>query len=174
MWRFFPVILVNFLYHFSFFLRNERTWDRNDVSIITLSILLTPLKSYFNHLSVSNNLDIHIHAKQINKWINKPPCSLSLRMEPPHVRNSLQCSKECGNGTSTREVVCVVFLSGTFRATLDIECNPESRPNSTQPCNPDVCPPHWYYTDWSPVWGRCFFLRFFFLQLVLPVLLRFF
>ncbi|XP_042877789.1 ADAMTS-like protein 4 [Penaeus japonicus] len=66
-----------------------------------------------------------------------------------------QCSKECGNGTSTREVVCVVFLSGTFRATLDIECNPESRPNNTQPCNPDVCPPHWYYTDWSPCSRTC-------------------
>ncbi|XP_069996206.1 ADAMTS-like protein 4 [Penaeus vannamei] len=65
------------------------------------------------------------------------------------------CSKECGNGTTTREVVCVVFLSGTFRATLDIECNPDSRPNSTQPCNPDVCPPHWYYTDWSQCSRTC-------------------
>lgn len=84
-------------------------------------------------------------------------------MEPLSILNHPQCSKECGNGTTTREVVCVVFLSGTFRATLDIECNPDSRPNSTQPCNPDVCPPHWYYTDWSQVCG-CFsvFLFYYF------------
>ncbi|XP_066937225.1 ADAMTS-like protein 4 [Macrobrachium rosenbergii] len=67
----------------------------------------------------------------------------------------MPCSQECGNGTTSREVVCVVFLRGTFRATLDIECNPETRPNDTQTCNPDPCPPHWYYTDWSPCSRTC-------------------
>ncbi|XP_045118901.1 LOW QUALITY PROTEIN: ADAMTS-like protein 4 [Portunus trituberculatus] len=65
------------------------------------------------------------------------------------------CSDECGNGTRSREVVCVVFLRGTFRATLDIECDATAKPNDTQSCNPDPCPPHWYYTDWSPCSRTC-------------------
>lgn len=65
------------------------------------------------------------------------------------------CSVDCGNGNRTREVVCVVFLRGTFRATLDIECNADTRPNGTQPCNTDPCPPHWYYTDWTECSRTC-------------------
>ncbi|KAK7067818.1 hypothetical protein SK128_027960 [Halocaridina rubra] len=67
----------------------------------------------------------------------------------------MPCSQECGNGTTTREVVCVVFLRGTFRATLDIECNPDTRPVEFQICNPQPCPPHWYYTDWSKCSRTC-------------------
>ncbi|KAG0728550.1 ADAMTS-like protein 4 [Chionoecetes opilio] len=52
------------------------------------------------------------------------------------------CSEQCGNGTRSREVVCVVFLRGTFRATLEIECDAARKPNDSQPCNPDPCPPH--------------------------------
>lgn len=66
----------------------------------------------------------------------------------------MQCSEECGNGTMTREVVCVMFLRGSFRATLDIECNAAARPHNAQACNPDPCPPHWYYTDWTEVQGH--------------------
>ncbi|KAK8744522.1 hypothetical protein OTU49_000851 [Cherax quadricarinatus] len=65
------------------------------------------------------------------------------------------CSEGCGSGIQTREVVCVVFLRGTFRATLDIECNADTRPNATLTCNPDPCPPHWYYTDWSQCSRTC-------------------
>ena len=63
----------------------------------------------------------------------------------------LKCSTDCGNGTKTREVVCVVFLRGTFRATLDIECDQIGRPKNVTFCNPEPCPPHWYYTEWSKV-----------------------
>lgn len=65
------------------------------------------------------------------------------------------CSEQCSNGTRTREVVCVVFLRGAFRATLEIECNQDDKPADTEECNPDPCPPHWYYTDWSQCSRTC-------------------
>lgn len=86
-----------------------------------------------------------------------PFCTSSHLLIPLHshllliLSSALQCSDVCGNGTHSREVVCVVFLRGTFRATLDIECDPTARPEDSQSCNPEPCPPHWYYTDWSQV-----------------------
>uniref|UniRef100_A0A2P2I461 Thrombospondin type-1 domain-containing protein 4-like n=1 Tax=Hirondellea gigas TaxID=1518452 RepID=A0A2P2I461_9CRUS len=66
-----------------------------------------------------------------------------------------QCSGKCGGGNRTREVVCVVFLRGSFRATLDLECDSRSRPSATEQCNTDPCPPHWYFTQWTPCSRSC-------------------
>ncbi|RXG73851.1 hypothetical protein Avbf_01291 [Armadillidium vulgare] len=61
------------------------------------------------------------------------------------------CSSLCGNGTKSREVVCVVYLRGSFRATFENECDPAKRPKETGVCNTQDCPPHWYFTDWTEI-----------------------
>lgn len=66
-----------------------------------------------------------------------------------------QCSVACGGGNRTREVVCVVFLRGSFRATLDLECDARTRPVGREPCNSLVCPPHWYFTEWTTCSRSC-------------------
>ena len=62
-----------------------------------------------------------------------------------------QCTATCGEGTETREVMCLTFLRGQYRVGLDMQCSIRDKPQSTRPCNQGKCLSQWYMTDWSEV-----------------------
>ncbi len=62
-----------------------------------------------------------------------------------------QCSSECGNGTQSRGVVCVVQNSGQLEVTPEDHCSHLPRPPSAQTCFLKSCGSQWYMTEWSSV-----------------------
>ncbi|XP_050978877.1 thrombospondin type-1 domain-containing protein 4 [Labeo rohita] len=66
-----------------------------------------------------------------------------------------QCSSECGNGTQSRGVVCVVQNSGQLEVTLDDRCSHLARPPSAQTCFLKSCAAQWYMTEWSSCSRSC-------------------
>ncbi|KAG8227020.1 hypothetical protein J437_LFUL000326 [Ladona fulva] len=66
-----------------------------------------------------------------------------------------QCSTPCGPGRQTRDVICVSFLRGQFRVTVDSDCPYSLRPESDRPCNEKPCGPEWFTTEWSQCSKPC-------------------
>ncbi|XP_049328153.1 thrombospondin type-1 domain-containing protein 4 isoform X1 [Astyanax mexicanus] len=66
-----------------------------------------------------------------------------------------QCSSECGNGTQTRGVVCVLHSNSQLEVTSDANCSQFSRPPNSQPCLLKSCGAQWYTTDWSSCSRSC-------------------
>ncbi|XP_076354586.1 thrombospondin type-1 domain-containing protein 4-like isoform X2 [Tachypleus tridentatus] len=66
-----------------------------------------------------------------------------------------KCSSACGNGTQTRDVVCMYFTRGQWRAALDLQCQAVEKPLNKQACNLAECRPEWYVTEWSECTKSC-------------------
>uniref|UniRef100_A0A672KDR7 PLAC domain-containing protein n=1 Tax=Sinocyclocheilus grahami TaxID=75366 RepID=A0A672KDR7_SINGR len=66
-----------------------------------------------------------------------------------------QCSSECGNGTQSRGVVCVVQNSGQLEVTSEARCSHLPRPPSAQTCFLKSCGSQWYMTEWSSCSRSC-------------------
>ncbi|XP_036439643.1 thrombospondin type-1 domain-containing protein 4 isoform X1 [Colossoma macropomum] len=66
-----------------------------------------------------------------------------------------QCSSECGNGTQTRGVVCVIHSNSQLEVTSGTNCSHLPRPPDSQPCHLKSCGPQWYTTDWSSCSRSC-------------------
>uniref|UniRef100_A0A8C2K065 ADAMTS-like 7 n=1 Tax=Cyprinus carpio TaxID=7962 RepID=A0A8C2K065_CYPCA len=66
-----------------------------------------------------------------------------------------QCSSECGNGTQSRGVVCVVQNSGQLEVTSEDRCSHLPRPPSAQTCFLKSCGSQWYMTEWSSCSRSC-------------------
>ncbi|XP_059409919.1 thrombospondin type-1 domain-containing protein 4 [Carassius carassius] len=66
-----------------------------------------------------------------------------------------QCSSECGNGTQSRGVVCVVQNSGQLEVTSEDRCSHLPRPSSAQTCFLKSCGSQWYMTEWSSCSRSC-------------------
>uniref|UniRef100_A0A8C1QEV0 ADAMTS-like 7 n=1 Tax=Cyprinus carpio TaxID=7962 RepID=A0A8C1QEV0_CYPCA len=66
-----------------------------------------------------------------------------------------QCSSECGNGTQSRGVVCVVQNNGQLEVTSDDRCSHLPRPLSAQTCFLKSCGAQWYMTEWSSCSRSC-------------------
>ncbi|XP_062371648.1 thrombospondin type-1 domain-containing protein 4 [Sardina pilchardus] len=66
-----------------------------------------------------------------------------------------QCSSECGNGTQSRGVLCVVQSAGQLEVTSGSNCSHLPRPPDTQPCRLSTCGAQWYLTDWSSCSRSC-------------------
>ncbi|KAB7495013.1 ADAMTS-like protein 4 [Armadillidium nasatum] len=113
---------------------------------------------------------VHIRRVWCSPGINSLDHNCSLAERPPSTKPCTNpqacgaawftgpwspCSSLCGNGTKSREVVCVVYLRGSFRATFENECDPAKRPKETGVCNTQDCPPHWYFTDWTECSRKC-------------------
>lgn len=64
---------------------------------------------------------------------------------------TLQCSRSCGGGFQTRQVLCKQRLAdGSILELPDTFC-PSKSPASQQPCAKQECPPQWIMTNWSEV-----------------------
>uniref|UniRef100_A0A8C9RDI3 ADAMTS-like 7 n=1 Tax=Scleropages formosus TaxID=113540 RepID=A0A8C9RDI3_SCLFO len=66
-----------------------------------------------------------------------------------------QCSAECGNGTQTRSVVCMLHSDGHLDVASPSNCSHLPRPTSTQPCFLKRCGATWYVTEWSACSRSC-------------------
>ncbi|XP_070998854.1 thrombospondin type-1 domain-containing protein 4 [Oncorhynchus clarkii lewisi] len=66
-----------------------------------------------------------------------------------------QCSAECGNGTQTRGVACLLHDNGRLEAVDQSNCSHLDRPMSSQSCHLKVCGVQWYATDWSTCSRSC-------------------
>uniref|UniRef100_A0A673LHA2 ADAMTS-like 7 n=1 Tax=Sinocyclocheilus rhinocerous TaxID=307959 RepID=A0A673LHA2_9TELE len=66
-----------------------------------------------------------------------------------------RCSSECGNGTQSRGVVCVVQNNGQLAVTSDDRCSHLPRPPSAQTCFLKSCGAQWYMTEWSSCSRSC-------------------
>ncbi|KAM4707871.1 ADAMTS-like protein 1 isoform 2-T2 [Discoglossus pictus] len=66
-----------------------------------------------------------------------------------------QCSKTCGGGVQSRDVLCKQRLSdGSILELLDTFCSSE-KPRSQEPCKNEDCPAEWHLTDWSQCSVTC-------------------
>ncbi|XP_041640022.1 thrombospondin type-1 domain-containing protein 4 [Cheilinus undulatus] len=66
-----------------------------------------------------------------------------------------QCSAECGNGTQTRSVVCILNNDGVMDLVDHSKCSSLSQPSTAQPCKLKPCGVQWYVTDWSTCSRSC-------------------
>ncbi|XP_046403340.1 ADAMTS-like protein 4 isoform X2 [Ischnura elegans] len=66
-----------------------------------------------------------------------------------------QCSAQCGPGRQTRDVICVSFLHGQFRVTIDSDCPLSLKPEPEKPCEQKPCGPEWYTTEWTQCSKPC-------------------
>uniref|UniRef100_A0A3Q3WKL2 Uncharacterized protein n=1 Tax=Mola mola TaxID=94237 RepID=A0A3Q3WKL2_MOLML len=65
-----------------------------------------------------------------------------------------QCSRSCGGGFQTRQVLCKQRLAdGSILELPDTFC-PSKSPASQQPCAKQECPPQWIMTNWSEKQGE--------------------
>ncbi|XP_049901463.1 thrombospondin type-1 domain-containing protein 4 isoform X2 [Epinephelus moara] len=60
-----------------------------------------------------------------------------------------QCSAECGNGTQTRSVACILNNNGRMEAVDQLKCSSLPQPITSQPCRLKPCGVQWYVTEWS-------------------------
>ncbi|CAL8331670.1 unnamed protein product [Merluccius merluccius] len=66
-----------------------------------------------------------------------------------------QCSAECGNGTQTRGVACLLNSNGSMEVVDQLKCSHLPQPITSQPCFLAPCGGRWYATDWSACSASC-------------------
>jgi hypothetical protein len=71
----------------------------------------------------------------------------------------LQCSVECGEGTTTRAVVCGQLVDGQFVTRHERMCQRQHQPTTAGHCREKACKALWYTTEWSAVsWYHSFMI----------------
>uniref|UniRef100_A0A665WRF2 Uncharacterized protein n=1 Tax=Echeneis naucrates TaxID=173247 RepID=A0A665WRF2_ECHNA len=66
-----------------------------------------------------------------------------------------QCSAECGNGTQTRSVVCILNNHGHMEVVNQVKCSSLPQPITAQTCRLKPCGVQWYVTEWSACSRSC-------------------
>ncbi|XP_076027215.1 thrombospondin type-1 domain-containing protein 4 [Genypterus blacodes] len=66
-----------------------------------------------------------------------------------------QCSAECGNGTQTRSVACILNNNGQLEVVDQLKCSNLPQPITSQACRLKACGVQWYVTDWSVCSRSC-------------------
>ncbi|KAI1887664.1 hypothetical protein AGOR_G00192640 [Albula goreensis] len=66
-----------------------------------------------------------------------------------------QCSAECGNGTQSRTVVCLLHSNGSLEVTTPSNCTHLPCPPSSRPCHLKRCGAKWFVTEWSSCSRSC-------------------
>ncbi|ESO92840.1 hypothetical protein LOTGIDRAFT_120153, partial [Lottia gigantea] len=62
-----------------------------------------------------------------------------------------RCPVECGDGNSTRKIICGSVTNGNFKEEPDTYCHHIPRPPDKTSCSANPCGPLWYTTEW----GEC-------------------
>ncbi|KAJ8382648.1 hypothetical protein SKAU_G00034260 [Synaphobranchus kaupii] len=85
------------------------------------------------------------------------PCDLGPCQHKPdwYTGSWGQCSSECGFGTQSRSVVCLLHNNGSFEVTAPSDCAHLPRPPESQPCQIKRCGAKWYVTEWSTCSRSC-------------------
>ncbi|XP_054635015.1 thrombospondin type-1 domain-containing protein 4 [Dunckerocampus dactyliophorus] len=66
-----------------------------------------------------------------------------------------QCSAECGNGTQTRSVACILQNKGRMEVVDNMKCSSVSQPITARHCMLEPCGVRWYVTEWSACSRSC-------------------
>ncbi|XP_076815322.1 A disintegrin and metalloproteinase with thrombospondin motifs 6-like isoform X1 [Clavelina lepadiformis] len=66
-----------------------------------------------------------------------------------------ECSRTCGGGHRTRNVMCMRKISQTEDEVVHRRYCTDRRPPASESCNTDVCPPQWDAGQWSSCKPRC-------------------
>ncbi|XP_053182470.1 thrombospondin type-1 domain-containing protein 4 [Scomber japonicus] len=66
-----------------------------------------------------------------------------------------QCSAECGNGTQTRSVACILNNDGHVEVVDLLKCSSLPQPITAKPCRLKPCGVQWYVTEWSACSRSC-------------------
>ncbi|XP_076815327.1 A disintegrin and metalloproteinase with thrombospondin motifs 6-like [Clavelina lepadiformis] len=66
-----------------------------------------------------------------------------------------ECSRTCGGGHRTRNVMCMRKISQTEDEVVHRRYCTDKRPSASESCNTDVCPPQWDAGQWSSCKPRC-------------------
>ncbi|XP_030003644.1 thrombospondin type-1 domain-containing protein 4 isoform X2 [Sphaeramia orbicularis] len=66
-----------------------------------------------------------------------------------------QCSAECGNGTQTRSIACILNNNGHMEVVEQFKCSSLPQPITAQPCRLKPCGVQWYVTEWSTCSRSC-------------------
>ncbi|KAM7419184.1 hypothetical protein PAMA_016348 [Pampus argenteus] len=66
-----------------------------------------------------------------------------------------QCSAECGNGTQTRSVACILNNDSHMEVVDLFKCSSQPQPITAQLCRLKPCGVQWYVTDWSACSRSC-------------------
>ncbi|XP_044197914.1 thrombospondin type-1 domain-containing protein 4 [Thunnus albacares] len=66
-----------------------------------------------------------------------------------------QCSAECGNGTQTRSVACILNNNGHMEVVDLLKCSSLPQPITAKPCRLKPCGVQWYVTEWSTCSRSC-------------------
>ncbi|XP_077989555.1 thrombospondin type-1 domain-containing protein 4-like isoform X2 [Glandiceps talaboti] len=66
-----------------------------------------------------------------------------------------QCSAECGPGTQTRTVICIVNRGANHQVVAAGNCATAEKPSHRQECTLKDCEPQWLKTHWSECSKTC-------------------
>uniref|UniRef100_UPI00358FFDC3 thrombospondin type-1 domain-containing protein 4 isoform X2 n=1 Tax=Myxine glutinosa TaxID=7769 RepID=UPI00358FFDC3 len=66
-----------------------------------------------------------------------------------------QCSVECGNGTQSRDVICIQRSNTSFLVLAPSACSHLQKPPSHQACKSRTCGMRWFSTAWSACSKSC-------------------
>lgn len=64
-----------------------------------------------------------------------------------------ECSVKCGSGVQTRRITC--NSRTTLKQVDDSLCDSTDRPEDTQRCGQEKCPPQWTESEWSKCSAQC-------------------
>ena len=64
---------------------------------------------------------------------------------------SFQCSALCGEGTISRDVVCMKKSGRAMAVVGEENCLADDKPKTQKQCRRDPCLPEWYMTEWNEV-----------------------
>uniref|UniRef100_A0A8C4QRM7 Thrombospondin type 1 domain containing 4 n=1 Tax=Eptatretus burgeri TaxID=7764 RepID=A0A8C4QRM7_EPTBU len=66
-----------------------------------------------------------------------------------------QCSVECGNGTQSRDIICIQRSNTSFLVLAPSACSHLEKPPSHQACKSRTCGMRWFSTAWSACSKSC-------------------
>ncbi|XP_055014403.1 thrombospondin type-1 domain-containing protein 4 [Boleophthalmus pectinirostris] len=66
-----------------------------------------------------------------------------------------RCSADCGNGTQTRSIACIVTNNGKMDVVDQAKCDSLSKPIRAQACSLKPCGVQWYVSEWSTCSRSC-------------------
>ncbi|XP_072319730.1 thrombospondin type-1 domain-containing protein 4-like [Eucyclogobius newberryi] len=66
-----------------------------------------------------------------------------------------QCSADCGNGTQTRSIACIVTNNRNMDVVDQAKCNSLPKPITAQACTLEPCGVQWYVSEWSTCSRSC-------------------
>ncbi|XP_032229533.2 A disintegrin and metalloproteinase with thrombospondin motifs 16 isoform X2 [Nematostella vectensis] len=96
-----------------------------------------------------------IHCNQDTRPPGYGPCNTQACPAKWEIHPWGPCSRRCGGGNRSREVLCVQQVTQQSNVTVDESfCNATKKPTTSSTCNVVDCGPSWEIGDWSQCTGN--------------------